>query len=275
MYYDPIKNVFAGTIKRFPFLRILFYKILDLMFLRSWYVRRELKKLRNLFGDKTIDIYDAGSGYGQYSYFLAKKLKPCSIFSVDVKGDWIKNSEQFFESRKIENIDFAVEDLTKIEHQNKFDLIVCVDVMEHIEEDIKVFKNYFNALKDGGYLLINTPSVFGGSDVHNNEEESFIGEHARDGYSKEDLESKLHPLGFKTYQSRYTYGFWGDIAWRTGIKFPIQMLNISKLFFIILPIYYLVTLPLTLIMMYIDYSSKNKIGTGINFIAVKSAAGDK
>ena len=25
------------------------------------------------------------------------------------------------------------------------------------------------------------------------EEESFIGEHARDGYSKEDLEAKLHP----------------------------------------------------------------------------------
>jgi hypothetical protein len=28
-----------------------------------------------------------------------------------------------------------------------------------------------------------------------------------DGYSKEDLESKLHPLGFKTHQSKYTYGF--------------------------------------------------------------------
>ena len=46
MHYDPVKNIFAQIIKKVSFLRILFYKILDLMFLRSWYVRRELKKLR-------------------------------------------------------------------------------------------------------------------------------------------------------------------------------------------------------------------------------------
>jgi hypothetical protein len=37
----------------------------------------------------------------------------------------------------------------------------------------------------------------------------------------------------------------------------------------LLPIYYLVTLPFTFLMMYIDYSTNNKIGSGINFIAHK------
>ena len=269
MYYDPIKNVFAGIIKNIPSLRVLFYKVLDVMFLRSWYVRRELKKLREKFGSKEISIYDAGSGYAQYTYFMAKHLNPCSIYSVDVKEDWIRDSEQFFKSQKIKNVKFGVEDLTQISHQDKFDLIICVDVMEHIVDDVKVFENYFRALKSGGYLLINTPSIYGGSDVHEDDEESFIGEHARDGYSKEDLEQKLHPLGFKTGQSIYTYGFWGDKAWRLGIKLPMQMLNISKIFFIILPFYYILTLPFTFLMMYIDYTSKNKIGSGINFIAQK------
>ena len=91
----------------------------------------------------------------------------------------------------------------------------------------------------------------------------------RDGYSKEDLELKLHPLGFETYQTKYTYGFWGDKAWRLGIKYPMLLLNISKLFFIILPLYYLVTLPFTLLMMFVDYSSNNKLGSGINYIAKK------
>ncbi len=269
MYYDPVKNVFASIIKKITSLRILFYKILDLMFLRSWYVRRELKKLRKQFGEKEISIYDAGSGYGQYSYFISKNLQPCKIYSVDVKEEWINDCKEFFESRKINNVSFGVEDLTQITHQNKFDLIVCVDVMEHIEDDIKVFQNFYSAVKDGGFVLINSPSIFGGSDVHDEGEESFIGEHARDGYSKEDLESKLHPIGFKTYQSKYTYGFWGDKAWRLGIKYPMLMLNISKLFFIVLPFYYLLTLPVTLIMMFLDYSSENKLGSGINFIARK------
>jgi SAM-dependent methyltransferase len=186
-----------------------------------------------------------------------------------VKEDWIVDCQKFFTEKKIKDVSFAVEDLTKISHKGKFDIIVCVDVMEHIHDDKTVFRNFYGALKNGGYLLINSPSVYGGSDVHYNEEKSFIGEHARDGYSSEDLESKLHPLGFHTYKSRYTYGFWGDKAWRLGIKYPMILLNISKIFLIILPLYYLLTLPFTLIMMNLDFRKENKVGSGINFIAKK------
>lgn len=269
MYYDPIKNIFANVIRKYPFLRILFYKTLDLMFLRSWYVRSELKKLRKEYGKSFLSIYDAGSGYGQYSYFMSKQLVPCEIYSVDVKEDWIEDCKEFFANKNIKNVSFAIEDLTKINHREKFDLIICVDVMEHIQEDETVFKNFFNALKTNGYLLINSPSIYGGSDVHGDEEESFIGEHARDGYSREDLESKLHPIGFSTYKSKYTYGFWGDKAWRLAIKYPMVILDLSEIFLVLLPIYYLFTLPLILIMMKLDYISDNKTGSGINFIAYK------
>ncbi len=269
MYYDPIKDIFADLIRKFPTLRILFYKLLDIMFLRSWYVRRELRNLRKALGEKEISIYDAGTGYGQYSYFMVRKLQPNSIYAIDVKEKWISDCKEFFQKRNYNNIKFGIEDLTEISHESKFDLIVSVDVMEHIVDDIKVFQNFYRALKPGGYLLINTPSIYGGSDVHDESEESFISEHAREGYSFEDLESKLTPLGFKVYRSRYTYGFWGDKAWRLGIKYPMQMLNISKIFFIVLPVYYLVTLPFTFLMMYVDYSGSNKIGAGVNFIVRK------
>lgn len=269
MYYDPVKNIFANTIRKFPFLRIIFYKTLDLMFLRSWYVRRELKELRKKFGVSTIAIYDAGSGFGQYTYFISKNLRPCNILSVDVKEDWINDCLKFFTEKNIKDVSFSVEDLTKITHKEKFDIVVCVDVMEHIKDDKTVFINFYQALRNGGYLLINSPSIFGGSDVHHEEEKSFIGEHARDGYSKEDLEAKLIPLGFSTYKSKYTYGFWGDKAWRLGIKYPMLLLNISKLFLLILTLYYLLTFPFTLLMMNLDFVINNKTGSGINFIAKK------
>lgn len=269
MHYDPIKNIFAGWIKRIPFLRVVFYKMLDIMFLRAWYVRRELKKLRMLLGNKEISIYDAGTGYGQYAYFMAQHLKPNNIYAIDVKEEWIRDSREFFSERGLSNVSFAAEDLTEINHTERFDLILSVDVMEHIVEDVKVFENFYRALKNGGYLLINTPSIFGGSDVHDDHEESFIGEHARVGYSFEDLRDKLVPLGFEVFQSKYTYGTWGDRAWRLGIKYPIQMVNFSKAMLIVLPFYYLLTFPFTLAMMYTDYTGVNKTGAGINFIAKK------
>ena len=88
MHYDPVKNIFAKLIKIHPSFRILFFKILDLMFLRSWYVRRELKRIRSIFKDKNINIYDAGTGYSQYVYFMLNHLKPCSIYAADVKEDY-------------------------------------------------------------------------------------------------------------------------------------------------------------------------------------------
>jgi len=269
MYYDPIKNVFADTIKKFPFLTVLFYKILDLMFLRSWYVRRELKDLRTVLGEKEISIYDAGTGYSQYSYFMAKKLQPNNIYAIDVKEEWINNSRKFFKAKGFESVSFGIEDLTKIEHKEKFDLVLSVDVMEHIEDDVKVFQNFYDSLKTGGYLIINTPSIYGGSDAHEDEDESFIGEHARIGYSFEDLENKLRPIGFSIYRKRFTYGNWGVRSWRLGIKYPMLMLNASKLLFIILPFYYLLTFPFTFLMMFMDYSGNNKIGAGVNLIAQK------
>lgn len=269
MHYDPIKNIFARWIKKFPFLRIWFYKLLDLMFLRSWYVRRELRRLRKKFDGKPISIYDAGTGYGQYAYFMAKNLKPNNIYAVDVKEEWIEDCREFFKAQNLSNVSFGVEDLTAIGHTASFDLILSVDVMEHIVEDVKVFQNFHRALRPGGFLMINTPSVYGGSDVHDEEEESFIGEHARTGYSAEDLKMKLEPLGFEVYQSKYTYGTWGDRAWRLGIKYPMQMLNASKLLFVLLPFYYILTFPFTLLMMYMDYTADNKVGAGINFIARK------
>lgn len=268
MHYDPIKNIFANIIRKSPFLRVLFYKVLDLMFLRSWYVRKELKNLRKRFENNEIAILDAGTGYGQYTYFMHKKLQPNRIHSIDVKEEWINDCKSFL-VKKTDKLTFDVADLLKITYDKEFDLIICIDVMEHIEDDVTVFKNFYNALKPGGFLLVNSPSIYGGSDVHEDEDESFIGEHARDGYSEDDFHNKLEPIGFSIEKIVFSYGFWGDKAWRLGIKYPMMLMNLSKAFLIFLPFYFLVTFPFTLIMMGLDMKKNNHKGSGISMLAKK------
>jgi hypothetical protein len=142
--------------------------------------------------------------------------------------------------------------------------------MEHIEDDIGVFKRFNKALKQGGRVMINTPSNLGGSDAHSDEDESFIGEHVRLGYSREEICSKLEQAGFKIESFNYTYGKWGKRYWRLGIKYPMLMLNKSQLLFIILPFYYLFTIWFILLFMRLDINDKNKNeGTGILVVAKK------
>ena len=53
------------------------------------------------------------------------------------------------------------------------------------------------------------------------------------------------------------------------MKFPIQMLNASKLFFIILPLYYIIAYPISFILNYFDVNMKHKTGTGLIVKAYK------
>lgn len=268
MHYDPIKNVIGDVAKKTPALRKIFYWILGVMFLRTWYVKRALREL--LSGKKEpFALFDAGSGFGQYSYFIAKKFPHASIHAIDVKEDYIADCKEFFAKAGITNVNFGVEDLTVPTHSNKFDFILSVDVMEHIENDRQVFKNFYTALKDKGTVLINTPSNLGGSDADSDSDESFIGEHARNGYGADEITEKLTSAGFTSVSVRYAYGPIGSISWRFAIKYPMLMLNASKAFFIVLPFYYILTLWFSLLLMWIDFQSNNKTGTGLLVVAEK------
>lgn len=268
MKYDPVKNVFAKAVARNTFLRKIFYWLLDLMFLRSWHVRKMIKEI---FPDtnKKIDIYDAGMGFGQYSYFLAKRYENATILGVDVKEDQVEDCNYFFSKAGYTKAKFEIADLTKINIEQKYDFILSVDVMEHIEEDELVFRNFERALKPGGKLLINTPSNLGGSDAHDESDESFIEEHARLGYSREDITDKLKRAGLTVTQFKYAYGKYGTISWRWGIKYPILMAGASKIFILILPFYYLFTLWFVLILMWVDVHTDNPEGTGVTLVAEK------
>ena len=268
MKYDPIKKILGDVVGESVIRRKLFYKLLGMMFLREWHVKRKLRVL--VGGSKArLQIYDAGCGFGQYSYYCATKFPSSTIYAVDVKKEQIEDCTRFFRRAGLTNASFAVEDLTQIQHQNQFDLAVSVDVMEHIPDDVGVFRNLHRSLRPGGKLLVNTPSDLGGSDAHGPEDESFIEEHARNGYGVDEIKTKLESVGFRVDEVRFAYGPWGSIAWRLGIKYPMLMLNMSKVFFILLPFYYLITLPFTLLLMYLDYAGVNKTGTGLVVVATK------
>lgn len=268
MQYDPIKDKLGGIVRRSPFLRKVFYKSLGIMFLREWYVKRKIKAL---YSDKSPeDILDAGCGFGQYTYYMAKKFGSANILAVDVKQDYLDDCKYFFKQTGYDNCQFEFGDLSKIEFDNRFEFILSVDVMEHIEDDIGVFGRFYKALKPGGRVMINTPSSLGGSDAHHDDDESFIGEHVRLGYSKDDICRKLEKSGFTIETFDYTYGKWGKRYWKLGIKYPMQMLNKSQLFFVILPFYYLFTIWLTLLFMWLDVNDKNKPeGTGVLVVGKK------
>lgn len=268
MQYDPIKRKLGLFFNKSPFLRKFFYRILDLLLLRSWHIRKEIRIWEKTTSGKQ-NILDAGSGFGQYDFFLASKNSNWSIVGLDVKQEQVDDCNGFFTKIGLNNASFNYGDLTQLNKTNEFNLILCVDVMEHIEDDEQVLSNFYKALKDEGMLLVSTPSDKGGSDVHHHHSHdedgshSFIDEHVRDGYGLEEISEKMKRAGFSRTEVYYQYGKPGKLAWKLSIKYPILMLNAYYLMFIILPVYYLLTFPVVLVLNWFDVKLNHSSGTGL------------
>lgn len=270
MQYDPIKRSLGSVFNKSTSLRRLFYRLLDLLLLRSWHIRHELKRWNN---PEKPHILDAGSGFGQYTYRMSNLFKQARIKAVDVKEEQVADCNGFFMSiGRNERVIFEVADLTRFNEPSTYDLVLSVDVMEHIEEDVQVFRNFYSSMKENGMLLISTPSDQGGSDAHDHtgdEVSGFIDEHVRDGYNIDEIKEKLRSAGFREIYARYQYGKPGSLSWRLSMKYPIKLLGVSKIFFVILPFYYLLTFPVSALLNWLDLKIEHRTGTGLIVTAFK------
>ncbi len=266
--YDPTKDKLAAIAKNTKVFRPILYFLLDMFFLRSWHVRRQLRKISK--NKSVLNILDAGSGFGQYDRHLLKIFPKSVIKAVDVKKDYLQDCEKYYDKKiRAGRISFSEADLTTYEEEPKYDLVLCVDVLEHIEEDVKVMRNMHDVMTNGGYFIMHSPSHLAEDDAEG--DEFFVDEHARAGYSKEELSEKFEKAGLKPSYIAYTYGKYGHTAWVMLIKHP--MLWLTKFGFkamIILPFYYLITLLPGLLLMRLDlYKKTDSPGTGIIGIGTK------
>jgi SAM-dependent methyltransferase len=269
MQYEPVKNLLNRFFSGPLFMRKALYFFLDMLLLRTWHVKKALKKIsKELPSD--ANVLDAGSGLGQYTWRMSRMNQNWKITAVDINDQQVKEGNIFFSRAGLSaRVNFATADLSTFIDPGKFNFILSVDVMEHIKEDERVFSNFCTSLKENGILLISTPSDKGGSDVHGDEDASFIDEHVRDGYNAGEITEKLKRAGFSSVETKYTYGKPGSISWRLTMKYPVIMLNISYLFFIILPFYYLIFFPVSVILNFFDLCMDHKSGTGLLVVAKK------
>lgn len=269
--YDPVKDRFANIIRNNRALRTCFYLLLDLFFLRSWYVRKKLKEYgAGLDRAGPWTLLDAGCGFGQYDRFILREFGNVSVKSVDVKHDYLQDCRHYFaEAIEQKRIRFEYADLLALDESPRFDVAICIDVLEHITEDVQVMENINRALAPGGYFIMHSPSIYSEEDA--GDDESFVDEHARVGYSKQGISEKLKKAGFEPIEVAYTYGSKGHVAWQLLIKYPMLWMNTMKLWALpLMAIWYVFTLPVGLVLMALDMQEDNGKGTGIYAVAKKS-----
>ncbi len=260
MKYDPVKNLVFSAVRSFPGLRKLFFKALDMLFLRQWYVKKKMALSFDM--EQKINFYDAGAGFCQYSDYILKHWMHSKVFALDLKTDYLKDYAISAEQNYPQRFKWIEGDLVLYKPETKFNLVAAIDILEHIEDDKQVLKNFFDCMIPGGKLIISTPSNL-------DEAAKFTAEHVRPGYAPEELKSKLLQAGFIIESLEFSYGKLGKLSWLFAMKYPLTLLSHSKLLIVLLPIYYLLLYPFIFWLMKKDINSLNVKGNGLIAVAQK------
>lgn len=104
--------------------------------------------------DKILDI---GCGAGTIDFFLANKGLKVTGIDISVKAVEMckKNSHELgFDSKlKFEKINFPIHSIVE-----KFNLIICSEVLEHLKDDKVALKEIYKLLFTGGITIFSVPS---------------------------------------------------------------------------------------------------------------------
>lgn len=148
------------------------------------------------------DILEIGSGIGNFTLKLSKLGH---VWASDINPDYLRILNKI-RKHNIHSGKCNIETGSYYFDTKKFDSIVCLNVLEHIENDSKALKNMFKLLKSGGKLCLLVPAH---ELLYSNFDNS-LGHFRR--YSKSNLNEKLLATGFCNIKIRYLNWF-GSLGW--------------------------------------------------------------
>ncbi|MDH4129787.1 MAG: class I SAM-dependent methyltransferase [Spirochaetota bacterium] len=148
-----------------------------------------------------LRILDAGAGELQYKKFCSHLNYVSQDFAqYDGKGDYRGLQTKTWNQTKLD----IISDITNIpEPDESFDVIMCIEVFEHIPNPVLAIKEFSRLIKKGGQLIITAPFC---SLTH------FAPYHFYTGFNRYFYETHLPAFGFEIVDLEANGNFFEYIA---------------------------------------------------------------
>lgn len=197
-------------------LQILYCKFFDSRFTEhsGFYILRSMARskkynrwihelVRPFLGKRMLE---AGAGIGNLSEMLVKRER---LVLADYDPIYVSLLQQRFGRRKNVRVDMA--DLTDSSDYDKWederlDTVFCSNVLEHLEDDKSVLRDFHRTLTAGGHCIIVVPA---GKELFT-VLDSELGHYRR--YTAEELSEKMRACGFEVVHAQ-RFNRFGSVSW--------------------------------------------------------------
>jgi SAM-dependent methyltransferase len=142
--------------------------------------------LRHVVSPRTV--LNAGGGEGLFSTLLLEQSGVMQLIEVDLSYGSYPRAEMDPRQRMVGASLTAIPALS-----GTFDLVLCTEVLEHIDDDAAAIDELLRVLAPGGWLLITVPTPPAVYDPN----------HVREGYTAEALSGMLQLRGLEIVETKF------------------------------------------------------------------------
>lgn len=151
-------------------------------------------------------VLDVGAGVGNLTKFLLNRCE--FVFAIDIFEHQIETMKKRFEKYpnfSAKNFNILEDDLEELK-KYKFDTIICINVLEHLENDKIAIDRMKFLLTKGGRIIILVPAwkkLFSYMDKN-------VGHYRR--YDRRELQTLASKCHMRVLENKY-FNFWGIIPY--------------------------------------------------------------
>jgi SAM-dependent methyltransferase len=162
-------------------------------------------------------ILDAGCGAGDHSLYLARRFPRARVLGIDVDADRVARCTEAARRMGVTNAAFEVGDLTQLGRSEAFDLVISVDVLEHIVAQERAVRELRDGLRPGGWFFFHIPTKRLQPVPFDRQLGAFhewaAHEHVAEDRTAEEFVAVVRAAGLTVVRERRTFGYFtGELA---------------------------------------------------------------
>lgn len=168
-------------------------------------------------------VLDAGCGRAVSLFYLARRHSDWRMTGLELDEEIYVPTLHAVSAGHWHNIEIVNMTVEALSQECTFDLALCMEILEHVPDDMGLLRRIYRALRPGGYLVVTAPRRrqeqwrwlpwF----AHHNVDGEFG--HVRSEYLESELAQRLTDAGFVIREFRQIVGRQAEIAFELNNLF--------------------------------------------------------
>lgn len=184
-------------------------------------------------------ILDAGCDTGDFTFYLAQRFPEAEVIGIDIDPRRVDHCTRMAARLGLANVRFEVADVCHLPFgAGAFDLVVCIDVLEHVSAPPAALRGLAGSLRPGGAYFFHVPTARRKPVPLSRYLTAFHAwaavEHQTDDFTPETFVALVEGAGLVPARVQRTFGWWtGELA-TSLFALPYHNTPINRVFQVVL-----------------------------------------